>query len=77
MNPRKNEYYKYLNEHIGGVKSSWNNILKPYMIDNGYEYYIIDLADSHMVEHDLSKLEDAEFIMMNLHLILYGYIINM
>lgn len=62
MNPRKNEYYKYLNEHIGGVKSSWNNILKPYMIDNGYEYYIIDLADSHMVEHDLSKLEDAEFI---------------
>lgn len=62
LNPRKDEYYQYLNDHIGGVKSSWYNVLKPYMVENGYEQYIIDLAESNINEHDLSKLEDEEFI---------------
>ena len=61
-NPRKNEYYTYLNEHIGGVKSSWNNILKPYLESNDYDPEVIDLAESHIIEHDLSKLGDDEFI---------------
>lgn len=62
LNPRKEEYYQYLNDHIGGVKSSWNTILKPYLESNGYEPEVITLAESHTNEHDLSKLEDDEFI---------------
>lgn len=62
MNPRKDEYYQYLNDHIGGVISSWNTILKPYLKDNDYDSEMIDLAESHIIEHDLSKLEDEEFI---------------
>ena len=62
LNPRKDEYYQYIEDHIGGVKYSWYNVLKPYMVENGYEQYIIDLAESHVNEHDLSKLEDVEFI---------------
>ena len=61
-NPRKDEYYQYLNDHIGGVKSSWNTILKPYLESNDYDPEVIDLAESHIVEHDLSKLDDNEFI---------------
>lgn len=62
LNPRKNEYYQYLNDHIGGVISSWNTILKPYLESNDYDPEVIDLAESHIIEHDLSKLEDDEFI---------------
>lgn len=61
LNPRSPEYLQYLDDHISNVKYSWYNMLKPSMLEDGYDQQ--DLADAEMCieNHDLSKYDDDEF----------------
>lgn len=59
-NPRKNEYFEYLEAHISGVIRSWEEILRTYVEKN---YPEVDLGeiDRNIRQHDASKYEPDEF----------------
>lgn len=61
LNPRQDEYFRYLSDHISGVQDSWNLMLKPAMLENGYLQEDIAKADFNIPNHDKSKYDDEEF----------------
>lgn len=64
-NPRKHEYDEYLINHITGVQRAWNEILKPYLIQNLSKYHLteddIRRTDSEVMQHDQSKYDVEEY----------------
>lgn len=59
-NPRYSEYLDYLETHIDGVKRSWDEILRPCILENYPDVDIVDI-DNTIRLHDSSKYEDDEF----------------
>lgn len=57
-NPRKNEYEKYLTDHINNVKRSYEKFIKP-IIPSLSPLYV--LAEKAIASHDLSKYDPEEF----------------
>lgn len=60
-NPRRSEYYAYLEDHIQGVKDSWYRFLLPALRENEYDIHDISDAEGCIVNHDSSKYDDEEF----------------
>lgn len=61
-NPRRGEYYTYLDNHISGVKDSWYRFLRPALVDKKYDIYDITDAEIAIEKHDASKYDDEEFV---------------
>ena len=61
-NPRIQEYYDYLDNHISCVKRSWYEMLLPAMKDSGdYLEEVLDECTDAVEQHDDSKYEPDEF----------------
>ena len=65
FNPRYNEYLEYLDEHIGAVIRSWEEVLRP-AIEEADDRDIIDAVNLDKVglqvyNHDRSKYDEEEF----------------
>ncbi len=60
-NPRRSEYYSYLEDHIQGVKDSWYRFLLPAMRENDYDLYDMNDAEVCILSHDASKYDEEEF----------------
>lgn len=58
-NPRQDEYFQYLNEHISNVNRVWNEQLGPIIQKESPEAYY--LASKEVSLHDTSKYDDEEF----------------
>lgn len=58
-NPRQNEYFQYLNDHIVNVNRVWNEQLGPIIFKESPEVYY--LASKEISLHDTSKYDDEEF----------------
>ena len=64
QNPRSSEYDEYLTTHITGVIRSWEELLKPAVLDmtNDIDAEIdVDVIDSIISKHDASKYSSAEY----------------
>lgn len=59
LNPRKFEYYQYLENHISNVQEAWHSILRPQLEDVDPE--VIQKVDVLVRDHDKSKYRDDEF----------------
>lgn len=62
MNPRRPEYYQYLNWHISNVQKAWHDMLKPALADKGYDPNDMMKVDICVRDHDMSKYDEDEFI---------------
>lgn len=64
INPRSGEYDAYLRTHISNVMRSWDDILKPVVLDypNAPMDVDLDYIDSIMRDHDASKYSDEEYM---------------
>lgn len=64
-NPRKDEYIKYIRNHVDNVIFAWENIVKPYIMSDEFPIYVTDdelkHAESNISYHDMSKFDKAEF----------------
>ena len=64
INPRSNEYNEYLHNHVINVISSWENCLKPALINSGigdYSKYDVDAIGDIIKYHDASKYTSDEY----------------
>lgn len=61
-NPRKLEYLNYLMEHVRNVNRAWTLQLKPALVSMREDMYAIQEAERNILNHDLSKYDDEEFI---------------
>ena len=59
VNPRQNEYFEYLDQHIGGVRDSWKLFLAPVFAEYFPDYY--SEAQRAIELHDSSKYDEEEF----------------
>lgn len=65
FNPRYKEYLDYLDEHIGGVIQSWEDVLRPAIESSGDEELLdmlsLDEIGLQVYNHDNSKYQEDEF----------------
>ena len=64
INPRLTEYDEYIYNHVINVISSWENCLKPALIDSGikdYSEYDVDAIGDIIGDHDASKYTSDEY----------------
>lgn len=64
LNEKKNEYRKYIDEHISNVRKAFENYFMPLLSDEGLEDELkeaINRASLKIPYHDLSKYESIEF----------------
>ena len=59
VNPRQNEYFEYLDQHIGGVRDSWKLFLSSVFAEYFPDYY--SEAQRSIEFHDASKYDEDEF----------------
>lgn len=60
-NPRADEYYTYLHNHIQGVIDSWYNVLLPVMQSKGESEARLAAIGPSIEQHDKSKYGEEEF----------------
>lgn len=60
-NPRADEYIDYIDSHRRRVEKAWDDILKPFLKNEGYEDLIITEIEADILQHDISKYEEDEF----------------
>ena len=61
INDRSEEYYKYLEDHINGVKKSFKTLLPILEESNEFTNYELEELKNQIENHDKSKYEDEEF----------------
>ena len=61
-NTRSDEYDEYLKSHINNVIRSWNEILKPKLLEFGdFDLGLLDNLDDITYNHDKSKFSQSEY----------------
>lgn len=65
MNTRKDEYIKYIRNHVDNVIFAWENIVKPYIMSDEFPICVTDdelkHTESNISYHDMSKFSKSEF----------------
>lgn len=61
INTRGSEYNEYIQAHVQGVVDSWEQFLKPYLIQHNHSQDEIDAAEAQILDHDKSKWSTDEY----------------
>lgn len=55
------KYQEYLYNHIEGIRSAFDNILKPVLISEGISDDMLEIIDHNISQHDKSKYSEDEW----------------